>query len=170
MLTKKSISTSILVTCIIPGSGSAFAADESISSMLPIWPFLAIVAFIFIFRKQLNCVPPLDLQEESPSTTTEEQLITGQDEEPEPKITPDTTEIDSESETEINATVKADDNIIDLKDNSQQCQGSTAKGTRCKRKTTLEDASVTIDGKIYLLIACRQHNNERLKPFAELIK
>ncbi|WP_143736033.1 hypothetical protein [Methyloprofundus sedimenti] len=67
-------------------------------------------------------------------------------------------------------TVAVTKNIIDLKDNGQQCQASTAKGTRCKRKTTLEDTSVTIDDKTYLLTVCRQHNTEQLKPFSELIK
>ncbi|GFO71948.1 hypothetical protein BJAS_P1812 [Bathymodiolus japonicus methanotrophic gill symbiont] len=32
--------------------------------MFPVWPFFAILFVILIFRKQLNCVPPLVLEEE----------------------------------------------------------------------------------------------------------
>ena len=177
MLTKKSISTPLLTTSIFLGSGNAFAADESITSMVPIWPLLVIIGFIFIFRKQLNCVPPIDLEEEPPVTTDQEQ-ITDEPTEPEasetpsPKTTPETTEVETEPDPEpdTETTAEANDNIIDLKDNSEQCQGSTAKGTRCKRKTTLEDASITIDGITYLLTVCRQHNTNQLKPYSGLIK
>jgi hypothetical protein len=42
MLTNKNISTTLLATSIILGSGSAFAAEESITSIVPIWPLLVL--------------------------------------------------------------------------------------------------------------------------------
>ena len=153
MLNKKSLSALILTTFITFIPTIALAAEDSLSSLLPpIWPFLAFVLLVIVFRKQLNCAPPFDAQEKSlppvnqkPNPTETENIVTDTD-------TDDT------------------DNIIDLKDNSLQCQASTVKGTRCKRKTTLEDTSVSIDNKTYLLTVCRQHNNDHLKPFSGLIK
>jgi hypothetical protein len=53
---------------------------------------LAIVAFIFIFRKQLNCIPPINLEEEPPAPKLQEQIITtpSKPEEPSPAILQDT--------------------------------------------------------------------------------
>ncbi|WP_428356363.1 hypothetical protein [Methyloprofundus sp.] len=173
MLSKKSISAPILATCISLNSGTLFAAEESLSSAMPIWPFLAIVGFIFIFRKQLNCVPPLEAQEDPAPVITQEQT-NPEPENPTPIITQEPTPVEPiELETpaaEKSTTSTVNENIIDLKDNSGQCQGSTAKGTRCKRQTTLEDSSINIADKTYLLTVCRQHNNKQLKPFAELLK
>ena len=170
MLTKKSISAPILAIFMSLSSGNLLAAEDTISSILPpVWPFIAIVLFIFVFRKQLNCVPPFKPEDEATSPVKQalpepEAPSSVKEEPPEaptPTITPDT---DTETATE------ASDSIIDLKDDSQQCQASTTKGTRCKRKTTLEDTSISIGDKTYLLTVCRQHNNKKLKPFSELIK
>ena len=179
MLTKKSISAPILATCISLSSGDLFAAEETLSSMVPIWPFLVIVALIFFFRKQLNCAPPFKSPEDTATKSPEDtataivqEPATVEADEPQTKPEPEQEPVAPTSTVIPEATTTADinDNIIDLKDNSQQCQASTAKGTRCKRKTTLEDAAVTIDDKTYLLTVCRQHNTEQLQPFSELIK
>lgn len=157
MLAKKCITIPAIATFISLSPKFAMAAEDSITSFLPpIWPFLAFVLFVIIFRKQLNCVPPFDSQNEIPSPINPEPVTP---EPPTPEATPTT-----------DAITTVDDNIIDLKDNTQQCQASTAKGTRCKRKTTLEDTSVSIEDKTYLLTVCRQHNTKRLKPFSEFIK
>jgi len=156
MLNKKSISALILTTFIIFSPNIALAAEESISSLLPpIWPFLAFVLLVIVFRKQLNCVPPSKPQEDQ---------VTQVNQEPSSTVETETKNVVAATDTEVT------DNIIDLKDSSRQCQASTAKGTRCKRKTTLEDTSISIDNKTYLLTVCRQHNNDHLKPFSELIK
>ena len=166
MLNKRSIPTPILATFITLSPNIARAAEDSISSFLPpIWPFIAIMMFIFVFRKQLNCVLPSEPQKKPPpqeEPTSQEEPVSPLNQEQistEPETPNDATDIDS----------GVSDTIIDLKDNSQQCQASTAKGTRCKRKTTLEETSVTIDEKNYFLTVCRQHNTSTLKPFKELI-
>lgn len=181
MLAKKSISAPIIAICISLNSANLFAAEESISSMFPVWPFFAILFVILIFRKQLNCVPPLALEDEPVTDNPPEQTIAepAEPEAPataiaEKHITPEVSETETSApiaipEPEPEASPETEDNVIDLKDDSQ-CQGSTAKGTRCKRKSALTDASITIDGITYLLSACRQHNNDQLKPYAGLIK
>ena len=175
MLTKKSISAPILATCISLSSGDLFAAEETLSSMVPIWPFLVIVTLIFVFRKQLNCITSSKSPEDTATAIVQEPVTVEEDEsELEPELEPEL-ELEPVAPTStvipaIDTTAELNDNIIDLKDNSQQCQASTAKGTRCKRKTTLEDTAVTIDDKTYLLTVCRQHNTEQLQPFSELIK
>ena len=153
MLNKKSISTLIISTFIIFSPKIALAAEESISSLLPpVWPFLAFVLLVLVFRKQLNCVPPFKPQEDQVTPVNQEPI---------------STETENATPWDILALRFWGTTI---KDNSQQCQASTAKGTRCKRKTTLEDTSVSIDNKTYLLTVCRQHNNDHLEPFSELIK
>jgi len=140
MHTKKTITITLFTTIASLNSSALMAADDSASSFLPpIWPLLALVIIMIVFRKQLNCVPPFE---------------------------PDT---EVEKLTETTVTSDAGD-TIDLKDNLKQCQASTAKGSRCKRVTTLEDTNISINGKTYSLTVCKQHNKADLKPFSELIK
>ncbi len=115
-------------------SGILMAAENSSSLLPPIWPLLALIIFIVIFRKQLNCVPS-----STPDDTATEPAKTSTD-------------------------------IIDLKDDLNQCQASTAKGTRCKRTISLEERSISIDNKSYTLTVCKQHNTDGLKPFPGLMK
>ena len=166
MLNIRSISFPAIATLITFSPTMTLAAEQSTSSLLPpIWPFLAFVILVIVFRKQLNCVPPFESQEEPTPPVNQEQISAAPE-------TPEAVPKEVEKEEEVVADIAsvANDNIIDLKDNSQQCQASTAKGTRCKRKTTLEDTSMTIDEKTYLLTVCRQHNTGSLKPFPGLIK
>jgi len=151
MLNKKSIIITLSSSVIAFNSGIVAAAEDSITSSLPpVWPLLAFIAFVVIFRKQLNCAPPTDLNEQSGSPVAEE-----------PKAA---STVPAEASTPANST------SIDLKDGMEQCQASTAKGTRCKRKTNLEETSLTIDDKTYQLTVCKQHNTDGLKPFSELLK
>jgi len=151
MYRKKSIAISLSTLLITLNSSALLAADNTDGSSLPpYWPLIALFLIIIIFRKQLNCVPAPDLREK-PKT---ENNITEPEPEPENAII-----ISETSATPIN-----------LKENSNQCQASTAKGTRCKRTTSLEDASISIDDKTYLLTVCKQHNKKNLKPFSELFE
>ncbi len=173
MLTKRSITAPILATFITFSPAIAMAAEDSFTSSLPpIWPFLAFVLFVIVFRKQLNCVPPFEPQDEiSPPVIEEKNIPESEQPAPTEIIATDTSTV-AEPEVEVKEVevkTEVNDNIIDLKDGGQQCQASTAKGTRCKRKTTLEDTSISLDGKTYLLTVCRQHNTDHLKPCAELL-
>jgi len=149
MYRKKNIAISLSTLLITLNSSTLLAADNTDGSSLPpYWPLVALFLIIIIFRKQLNCVPAPDLSEKlkTENNTTEPE--------------PENSIIISETST----------TPINLKENSNQCQASTAKGARCKRTTSLEDASISIDDKIYLLTVCKQHNKKNLKPFSELFE
>jgi len=150
------MSVPFVATFITISSEAAMAAENVDSSLLPpIWPFLLFVIIVIVFRKQLNCVFPIDIQE------PEEKIVQRQ-------ATPEQAK-PAQTIVETDTKVKPADEIIDLKDDSQQCQASTAKGTRCKRKTMLEKAVISIDNKTYSVTVCKQHNTDSLKPFPELI-
>jgi len=135
-------------TIITLNPAISMAAEDTISIFSPpYWPLLALFIIIVVFRKQLNCVPPPNLDEASSNSATDETIAT--------------TTASPETETE---------SIIELKDELNQCQASTAKGTRCKRATNLETTTLSIGNKTYRLTVCKQHNAKNLKPFAELIK
>lgn len=154
MLAKKNISAPLLAICISLNSANLFAAEESISSIFPVWPFFAILFFILIFRKQLNCVPPLVLKDELLTDNSPKKTIAKPTK---PEVVDTTTSVETKA------------HVINLKDDSQ-CQGITAKGTRCLRKNTLQDTYISIDGITYLLTTCAQHNNHQFKLYTDSIK
>lgn len=157
MLIKRSISAPFIATLIVFGSETAIAAENADSSFLPpIWPLLLLIFIVVVFRKQLCCAPAIDEQESTDKSASQKQASVERKEL--------TVEIESTETKE-----KVENKIIDLKDNSGQCQASTAKGTRCKRKATLEEASISMDNKRYSLTVCKQHNTESLKPFSGLM-
>ncbi len=126
----------------------AVETTDSSSSIEP-WPLILFLIVLIVFRKQLIN-----------------------------EATPQLHEPDHHEHTDHSASEPAADDSkttaksghIDLKDDSEQCQASTNKGTRCKRTTTLEDTTIKIGNKTYDLTVCKQHNNDALKPFADLIK
>jgi len=61
------------------------------------------------------------------------------------------------------------DDITDLSIDQEQCQSTTAKKTRCKRKTTLERIVVMINKQKYRFMSCRQHSNN-FKPHKDEMK
>lgn len=135
----------------------AFAVENNNSdSPMTIWPLLLLVAILFVFRKQLFAAATAHTEE------PEQKVDTPIKKEPAPKKTTTAKKTTSKAK-ETKAKEKTDS--IDLNDDSKQCQASTAKGSRCKRTTTLEKTSVTIDGTTYHLTVCSQHNNDALKPF-----
>lgn len=152
MLNKKSITITLSSTIIAFNSGIAAASEDSITSSLPpIWPLLALIIFVVVFRKQLNCTSATDQSEKTAAPKSKAKA---------PKVATSTPA----------KTNPVNDNSIDLKDGTEQCQASTAKGTRCKRKTNLEETRITIDNTAYQLTVCKQHNTKGLKPFSELLK
>ncbi|NOQ65529.1 MAG: hypothetical protein GQ582_13540 [Methyloprofundus sp.] len=154
------VSSSALIAL---NSGVAIAAEDSLTDYVPaIWPFFVLIGLIFVFKDFLNCVPPIDLSESEPEP--EPKLETKTKTQPEPSDKPKQEEVVAESPA------ATEDDLIDLRDNSGQCQASTAKGTRCKRKNTLSDATLTINNKEYLITACAQHHNDALKPYPGLLE
>ncbi len=71
MSEKKNILLGFIVTVGVFQSELAIAAEDSESSFLPpIWPLLALIIFIVVFRKQLNCVPPQNFDHEDISDSS----------------------------------------------------------------------------------------------------
>lgn len=140
-------------------SSIAIAAENtSPYTSFPGWPLLLLFALILIFRKKIFVDESLNQPRAEPLNTEEKQETASFSEE-----TP--SEKDPVDEQKYNISSP----IINIS-NDNQCQASTAKGTRCKRTTTLEKTSITIANKTYQLTICSQHNNEKLKPFPRLIK
>jgi hypothetical protein len=98
----------------------------------------------------------------------EKEVVSTQGIESKPEPEPEPTVVKADSDSNKQEKINTSD-IIDLSGDTQ-CQGSTAKGTRCKRKTTLKTVEQVINEKVYRLTICAQHNNDRLKVFFGLIK
>ncbi len=174
MFIKKSTVISISTLSFTLLSNQALAAESTGSTIFSsAWPLILLVALTVIFRKKIFVETATDSQEENNQKITEQK-------EPEPAAK--TTSAPKKSPTPAKKTTKPKETAStkqekaksstsnnDLSDDGQ-CQGSTAKGARCKRTTTLEKISFTIDDKTYQLTACSQHKNDKFKPYPGLIK
>ncbi|MEE9339341.1 MAG: hypothetical protein V3U87_14800 [Methylococcaceae bacterium] len=174
MFIKKSTVISISTLSFTLISNQALAAESTGSTIFfSAWPLFLLVALTIIFRKKIFVETTIDSQEENNQKITEQK-------EPEPVAK--TTSAPKKSPTPAKKTTKPKETAStkqekaksstsnnDLSDDGQ-CQGSTAKGARCKRTTTLEKISFTIDDKTYQLTACSQHKNDKFKPYPGLIK
>lgn len=87
------------------------------------------------------------------------------------EATPESAHHESEhhEHEETHEVAVATDEVVDLTVEDDQCQGTTTKGARCARKTGLETVELGLNGKQYRLLVCKQHNNDALKPFSELV-
>lgn len=155
-LKKKSVT--LLSTIILSlWSGIALAAKKTgLAATVSGWPLPIFLVGILIFRKKI--FHGLDV----PSLDFDEPLKPKQKTIPAKKV--------AKSEEKVKVSDNTENNFIDLTDDSKQCQASTSKGARCKRTNTLKNTTVTIKNISYQLITCNQHNNDKLKPYPNLIK
>ncbi len=164
---KKYVTTLLSTTIVALSSELAIAADGAgDDSSFAGWPLLVLLAIVLIFRKNLFAEatahpPESDHQETAAPEVASPEIVAEKVQE--------TVKKPAKKAVAKTKSTKTTDNI-DLTDGGNQCQASTAKGTRCKRTTTLENASVKIDNTTYQLTVCKQHNNKSLKPFSELVK
>ena len=56
-----------------------------------------------------------------------------------------------------------------LSDKVDQCQASTSKGTRCKRKTNLQLKQHTVKGSNRQFAVCKQHDSKSFSPHPSVI-
>jgi hypothetical protein len=124
-------------------------AAEDVAFKVSIWPFVLLGAVLFLLRKKIiaeSTVPASESKAHSTEKATKPQ---------------------SETKTATTADVatSASDEITDLTQHVEQCQGTTAKGTRCRRTTNLEPIVVNVENKKYRFLTCKQHNNEGFVPF-----
>ena len=153
------------------------------SSSIAAWPLILLVVLIIVFRKKIfaEATPEPEHHEEAeapeaakPAAVKQEPVKQESVKQEAVKKTPAkpkaTKKATPTKKPASKAKTKATSDPIDLTDDSKQCQASTTKGTRCKRTTSLENITATVDGKTYQLTVCTQHNNDKLKIFSELLK
>lgn len=166
MFTKKIITTRLSIPFLALTSTSALAVENSTAdATFAGWPLLALIATTILFRKKIFSEVPNEIEKAK-------LLDTGDNRQTTPATKKSSTtpkKKDTKQKSKTTTKKMTDSSIIDLS-NDNQCQASTTKGTRCKRTTTLEKTSVTIDNKTYQLIICKQHNTDKLKPFSGLIQ
>lgn len=153
MITKKCLTASLAALSF--SSEIALAAESSDAGFLiTAWPLIVTSIVLIIFRKQLIVqATPEHTEADHHDTPAEHSVV-----------------VEDTPVAEPAKQVPASNENIDLKDDSNQCQASTAKGTRCKRKSNLADTSIDFAGETYDLTVCKQHNNAALQPFSEFIK
>ncbi|MFW5443751.1 MAG: hypothetical protein ACKE51_05525 [Methylococcaceae bacterium] len=167
MAIKKYLPSLLSSTIIVLSSDIAIAAEKTSSGpSIAGWPLLLLLAVVVIFRKKL-------FAEATPQPSESDHQETAVQEAAPPEIAKEPVKAPAKKtaiKTVNKPKAEKKATSIDLKDDKNQCQASTAKGTRCKRTTSLENATVSIDNKTYQLTVCKQHNNKSLKPFSELLK
>jgi len=161
MITKECLIAPLAVLGFTFSSEIALAAEENDAGFLvTAWPLIVLSIILVVFRKQLIIqATPEQHDSEHHEPAIEETTAT-----PVKKVAKkETTKKQKKQKAATSGT-------IDLKDDSGQCQAATAKGTRCKRSSSLEDATVSLNGKTYKLTVCSQHKNDSLHIFSDLIK
>lgn len=186
MVIKKSSIVSFGIVTVSVLSSAALAAVEGSSpdASFAGWPLPLLIGLVLVFKKQIFSEVRLDIEEAERQEVGDEPETVEPVEEVAPvaEIVPEVVVV-KKKEKKIKASVvdtSATDNkkaskkssspeVVDLSSDTQ-CQASTAKGTRCKRKTGLETVKKVINNKAYVLKICNQHNNKKLKVFFGLIK
>ncbi len=172
MTTKKCIIVKLSALIFAFNTDVALAVESESSSMFfPGWPLAALAIGLIVFRKKLFAEASIQIPEDSHKETpppVKEATPAAASSKPATKAKPAAKAKAKPAAKAKTSTAKS--KSINLITDSTQCQASTAKGSRCKRTSTLEKASVTIEGTKYQLTVCKQHNNDSIKPFSELIK
>jgi hypothetical protein len=182
MITKTGISILLSTIVMALSSNVALAVDKTgSSSSIAAWPLILLVVLIIIFRKKIfaEATPEPDHQEEAgapepakPAAAAKQETVKQEavkQETAKPKQAKKAAPAKKPA-SKAKPSAKVSSDPIDLTDDGKQCQASTTKGTRCKRTSTLENTTATVDGKTYKLTVCSQHNNDKLKVFSELLK
>jgi len=182
MIIKTGISILLSTIVIALSSNVALAVDKTgSSSSIAAWPLILLVVLIIVFRKKIfaEATPEPDHQEEADAPEPAAKPAAAKQETVKQEAVKQETTKPKQAKkaapakkpaSKAKPNTKVTSGPIDLTDDGKQCQASTTKGTRCKRTSTLENTTATVDGKTYKLTVCSQHNNEKLKIFSELIK
>jgi len=184
MMTKTGISILLSVIVMALSPNIAMAVDTAgSSSSIAAWPLILLVILIIVFRKKIfaEATPEPEHHEEAGTPEAAKPVAAKQEPVKQEAVKQEAVKkAPAKPQAAKKATpakkpaskpkAKAASGLIDLTTDGKQCQASTAKGTRCKRTTTLENITTTVDGKTYQLTVCTQHNNDKLKIFSELLK
>ncbi len=135
----------------------------SLTNFIPL-AFL-VVAGAFIFRKEDE---PVEKKNHTAKAIVKKEAVVVAKKEPLKKVEKEVPKAEVKPEVVAKAkvsTIAENNEIKDLSIGQEQCQSTTAKKTRCKRKGALERLEVTIQNKKYRYLSCRQHSNN-FKPYA----
>ena len=167
MMIKTGISILLSAIVMALSPNVAMAVDKAgSSSSIAAWPLVLLVVIVIIFRKKIFAEATPEPEHQEPESSKPAPAAVKQ----EAAIPQSTKKAAPAKKPASKPKAKVTSGPIDLTDDSKQCQASTTKGTRCKRTTTLENITATVDGKTYQLTVCTQHNNDKLKIFSELLK
>jgi len=184
MIIKTSISIllSAIVMALTPNVVMAVEKTGSSSAPIAAWPLVLFIVIVIILRKRIFAEATPEPEHHEEPDTQEPAKPAAAKQKPvkkeavkqapaKPQVTKKATPAKKTTPAKKPENkAKATSGPIDLTDDSKQCQASTTKGTRCKRTTTLENTTATVDGKTYQLTVCTQHNNDKLKIFSGLLK
>lgn len=153
MLINKTIAILLSTLFLVFNSNLALAADDNGTSnfLIDLWPFLVFFIILIVFRKKLIA----EATAHNPHAEHHAPAAQKTSERPSEKKT------ENELQSKLQTT--------DLNDNSNQCQAATAKGTRCKRTSNLEQTTITNKGTNYQLTVCKQHNTGSLQPYSKFV-
>ena len=180
MIIKTSISILLSTIAMALSSNVAMAVEKTgSSSSFAAWPLILFVVIVILLRKKIfaEATPHPEHQEpDSPEPAKQEaakpakSAAAKQETVKQEAVKPQATKKATPAKKPASKKKAAASGTIDITGDGKQCQASTTKGTRCKRTTTLDNTTATIDGKTYKLTVCSQHNNDKLKIFSELLK
>ncbi len=151
MKNKNKLTGFLAFTAIFLNTNIAWAAENEAQG-IAWWPFVLLAIVLVVFRKQLIAEATVEGHHEPHA---EHKAAS------EPAKAVETAKPATASQSESAAT----EEVVDLTQNVDQCQGTTAKGTRCRRTANLETIEVNIDQKRYRFLTCKQHNNDAFTPF-----
>ncbi len=166
MITKECLIAPLAVLGFTFSSKIALAAENNDAGFLvTAWPLIVLSIVLIIFRKQLIIQATPEKHDSDHHEAVPEAVATGAK-----TVKQTVAEKTPAKKTKKQPRAAVSSGKINIKDDSGQCQAATAKGTRCKRTSNLENASVSNKGKTYELAVCKQHNNDALQIFSEFIK
>lgn len=132
----------VTILALYLSTGFAWAVENEETTGSLYWPLIVFFAVLIFFRKKLIAEATVQkhVDSHSPAEKAPRQV--------------------AKKSSGNNSGV-----VTDLTQNVEQCQGTTAKGTRCSRSSNLETVVVGIENKQYKFLTCKQHNNDDFTPF-----
>lgn len=149
---KSSLITFTLLFTGFAYSAVAVAEEFEKPATFSFTPLVLLLGLLILFRKKLIAEATPDHHAGDTNESHDKHDTHVQPSEKASRAKPENT---TEQATSLN----------DLSINAKQCQGTTVKGTRCSRTTSLETIEQTVNGKHYRFKTCKQHGNESFKPF-----
>ncbi len=151
---KEKLTSTLAIILLTSFYSNVVWAAEDTGFSVSIWPFVLLGIVLLVFRKKIIAEATVSAAESDADSHKTEKVV------------------ESEAESQSEATVAVStpatpvaDDITDLTQHVEQCQGTTAKGTRCSRTANLEPIVVKVENKQYRFLTCKQHNNEGFIPF-----